>query len=74
LAVLVSTDTDQPRADLVYGEPIDHRTVEEVAQLLGYEPRDVVAVHVEARRITVTTTHLHHPADLRDVVHVHVII
>lgn len=64
--------SDQPSTREI-GDPIPRAVVEEVTQLLGYEPREVVSVLLEARRVTVTTTHVRRPADLHDVVHVHTV-
>lgn len=70
----MSDQPDEPLVDLEYGEPIHAMELEEVCQLLGYEWRDVVSLHIDARRVRVTTVHVERPADLRDVVHVHTVV
>lgn len=66
--------TDQPLVRVEFAESLDTPTLEEVAQMLGYDFRDVSRIEIEPRRVTVTTVHVAAPADLVDVVHVHTVL
>ena len=43
----------EPEAGVVYGDPIPRPVAEEVVQMLGYEPRDVVYLMMSWRHVEV---------------------
>ena len=69
---MTAPDADPPLA-VVYADPIPRDVVEEIAQMLGYDPKDVALIVIGGRHVGVTTTAVQNH-EVTDTVHKHTVI